>query len=101
MSVGSLRGTSELDGTTLCPFLAKNWRKFDRMSLTPLMHQNRLKTVRLTGSRTRAPKAPMHGPRQFQDGVRLIWGLSVSASGRLALWLTRRPVPLPDKTDAL
>ena len=23
MSVGSLRGTSELDGTTLCPFLEK------------------------------------------------------------------------------
>jgi hypothetical protein len=38
-----LRGTSELDGTTLWPFLAKNWRKFDRMSLTPLMNQDRLK----------------------------------------------------------
>jgi hypothetical protein len=49
MSVGSLRGTSELDGTTLCPFLAKNWRKFDRMSLTPLMHQNRLKLKVLEG----------------------------------------------------
>jgi hypothetical protein len=47
MSVGSLRGTSELDGTTLCPFLAKNWRKFDRMSLTPLMNRNRLKKADL------------------------------------------------------
>ena len=42
MSVGSLRGTSELDGTTLWPFLAKNWRKFDRISLTPLIYTYRL-----------------------------------------------------------
>jgi hypothetical protein len=42
-----LRGTSELDGTTLCPFLAKNWRKFDRMSLTPLMSQSSLEKAAL------------------------------------------------------
>jgi hypothetical protein len=49
MSVGSLRGTSELDGTTLCPFFAKKFRKFDRISLTPLLHQNRLKKICPTG----------------------------------------------------
>jgi hypothetical protein len=38
-----LRGTSELDGTMACSFLPKNWRKFDRMSLTPLMSKDRLK----------------------------------------------------------
>jgi hypothetical protein len=36
------------------------------MSLTPLMGQNSLEKAALAGgSRTRAPKAPMHGPRQF------------------------------------
>ena len=42
MSVGSFRGTSELDGTIMCPFRAKNWRKLDRISLTPLIYAYRL-----------------------------------------------------------
>jgi hypothetical protein len=42
MSVGSLRGKSELDGTIMCPFRAKNWRKLDRISLTPLIYAYRL-----------------------------------------------------------
>jgi hypothetical protein len=37
MSVGSLRGTSGLDGTTSCPSRLKNSRKVDLISLTPLM----------------------------------------------------------------
>ena len=35
-------GTSELDGTIMCPFRAKNWRKLDRISLTPLIYAYRL-----------------------------------------------------------
>ena len=34
ISVGSLPGTSELDGTTVCPLDAKKSRKVLRMSLT-------------------------------------------------------------------
>src|SRR5277367_5819170 len=63
MSVGSLRGTSELDGTTLCPFLAKNWRKFDRMSLTPLMGQNSLEKAAL-----RAVLEHGRQKRQWEEG---------------------------------
>src|ERR1700733_9600739 len=66
MSVGSLRGTSEFDGTGLCPFLAKNWRKFDRMSLTPLMNQNRLKKAGPTG-------VLEQGSRKRQWRARPIW----------------------------
>ena len=35
--VGSLRGTSGEDGTTVCPLRAKKSRKLDLISLTPLM----------------------------------------------------------------
>ena len=37
INVGSLRGTSELEATISWPFLAKNCRKLDRISLTPLI----------------------------------------------------------------
>src|ERR1700733_8275503 len=64
MSVGSLRGTRELEGTALCPFLARNWRKFDRLSLTTLMGQIRLRNAAL-----RAVLEHGRQKRQWEEGA--------------------------------
>ena len=60
--------------TTSCPFLAKNCRKFDRISLTPLMNAIALSRMPPdAGSRARPAKAPtgIRRIRRRLDGGRL------------------------------
>src|SRR5208282_3532882 len=74
ISVGSLRGTSGELGTTTCPSRAKKPRKFDLISLTPLICCNSLATLVF----------PVQESRNCSDAAKHISALSPPRAGERA-----------------
>src|SRR5208282_2784324 len=82
--VGSLRGTSGELGTTTCPSRAKKPRKFDLISLTPLICCNSLATLVF----------PVQESRNCSDAAKHISALSPPRAGERACnERSKRPTP--------
>src|SRR5208282_4763752 len=82
--VGSLRGTSGELGTTTCPSRAKKPRKFDLISLTPLICCNSLATLVF----------PVQESRNCGDAAKDISALSPPRAGeRVCNERPKRPAP--------
>src|SRR5688500_8992585 len=65
MSVGSLRGTNGLEGTSVWPFASKYLRKLDRMSLTLVI---KCPSAAKAGS---SPASGSQGKRLLSRGLRV------------------------------